>query len=815
MSDPLPPNPGDTSLQQTTTGDRNQAIGQILGGIVVYVSGGQAIINTGREAPAPDKTSTPLGPNPYKGLMAFQETDGDRFFGREKQIAVLWEKLRSLHETESAIRVLPIYGPSGSGKSSLARAGLIPELARRPIPGYNRARIAILVPGTHPLESLATVLARIVTQDLTPVAKTREFAGELEQTNGTGEYDGLRRIADVMPDVASAPLVVLVDQFEEVYTLCEDKTERDAFIGNLLHAAGDRAKRLTVIITLRSDFLGETQKHPVLNQLFSEQGYLVPAMTPEELRQAIAKPAELAGHSLDTATINLLVKDTEGREGALPLLQFALTRIWEGLTEGKQPAETLKAIGGVGGALAGEAQRIYDSLDEEERAIARRLFLGLVQLGEGTKDTRRRTLLNSLISYQNQPIQVKQIINLFAAPGVRLITLSTSGNTETAEVTHEALFDHWQQLRVWLESSRSDIRFQRRLDEAAHYWDEQGRPEGNLWRPPDLDLLKRYQQYAKEDMTSLQIEFFRAAEHAEDKRKRVQRFSLIGLILGIVLTSCLAFLARYQQQLAQEQRQEADLQRNIAFARELATRASLSEGNLQEFNDLTLLQQEFKLKLGLDSFSPQVVSLLGEIEPRIIRFSPDGAQMAVIDSSSLLHIFDIKNGKEINSPGKEVYDVSFSPDGWMVASAGRDGTLRLWSRTGQVISSLKGHADSLTATAFSPDGKLLVTASSDKTVKLWSLTGNLLRTLVGHTGIVNSAGFSPDGQYLLTASSDHTARLWTASGKEIAVIQHEDSVKLAVFTPNMLSIATVSGDSTVRFFQFDQVVKNSYSLRKN
>ncbi len=532
------------TLQQDVDGDRNQTIGQVLGGMVVYVSGGQAIINTAREELAPDAKAITLGPNPYKGLMAFQETDGDRFFGREKQIADLWSKLRQLHEAESTIRLLPIYGPSGSGKSSLARAGLIPELAKRPIPGYDRARVAVLVPGTHPLEALATVLARIATNDPIPVTKTREFATELVQKTQTNEYDGLRRIADVLPDINLSPLIVLVDQFEEVYTLCKTQDERNAFVANLLHAASDRSKRVTIIITLRSDFLGETQKHSVLNALFAEQGFLVRSMNEEELRQAIAQPAEIAGHPLDAATIDLLVKDTEGREGALPLLQFALTRIWEGLAEGKEPADTLKAIGGVGGALAGEAQRIYESLDENGKAIARRLFLGLVQLGEGTKDTRRRALIDSLVSCQDEPAKVQQIINLFAAPGVRLITLSANDTTETAEVTHEALFEHWQQFQAWLDSSRSNIRFQRRLDEAARYWDEHKKPEGLLWRSPDLDLLQDFTHRSDHDMTHLQIQFFHCAQAAAKKRihqKQFISFAFSGLMIATTIISLLSY----------------------------------------------------------------------------------------------------------------------------------------------------------------------------------------------------------------------------------------------------------------------------------
>jgi AAA ATPase domain len=178
------------SFEQNVEGDRNQTIGQVLGGMVVY---GTVIYNNPPAAPdsATAQTKDPkIGANPYKGLLAFQETDGDRFFGRDLQIKKLWEKFRGLQE--SATRLLTIYGPSGSGKSSLARAGLIPELKRQPLPGCEQARVVVLVPGNHPLESLATVLARIATNDPTPVTKTREFATELAQVSKDGIYDGLQ-----------------------------------------------------------------------------------------------------------------------------------------------------------------------------------------------------------------------------------------------------------------------------------------------------------------------------------------------------------------------------------------------------------------------------------------------------------------------------------------------------------------------------------------------------------------------------------------------------------------------------------------------
>jgi len=644
-----------------------------------------------------------IGPNPYKGLLAFQETDGSRFFGRSKQIEQLWDKFRRLHEGDSIIRLLPIYGPSGSGKSSLARAGLIPELARRPPPGYAQARVAVLVPGTHPLEALASVLARVATDDPTPVAKTREFAGELEKVNKEGDYDGLRRIADVLPDIAFSPLIVLVDQFEEVYSLCENLAERNAFIGNLLTGAGERSRHVSVIVTLRSDFLGETQKHPVLNRLFAEQGFLVPTMDEEELRQAISQPAQRAGHPLDKATIELLINDTEGREGALPLLQFALTRIWSGLASGKEPAETLKNIGGVGGALAGEAQRIYESLKPEEQDIARRVFLGLVQLGEGTRDTRRRTEIQKLVSQRDTPEQVKQVMARFSAPGARLITLAANAKAETAEVTHEALFDHWRQLQDWLDGSRSDIRFGRRLDEAAAYWDENGRPEGNLWRPPDLDLLRRYHQRFGDDMTELQVEFFNASLEAENARKQAaekaekeqkqQRQRLVGVLsTGLVLTTSSTLFAVYQLQ--QVQRQQVEQQASTAEAQ--------------------LSSQPVDAVIN-------AIAAFGRNQSAFVKF-PNYPLSASVQSS-LWNVIRVNKEQNRLQHRSEINSVAFSPDGKQIVSGSFDKTLRLWdASTGTPIGQpMKGHESAVRSLAFSPDGKQIVSGSWDNTLRLWNV----------------------------------------------------------------------------------------------
>jgi hypothetical protein len=377
-------------------------IGQtVIGATVIY---GSVTIIQGQQLPASDVSAAPSaaasaptpaeeGRNPYQGLLAFQPSDGDRFFGRAAEIEDLWQRFRALHEQAEATRMLVVYGPSGSGKSSLVRAGLVPELARRPPGGRAQARIALLVPGSQPLQALASVLARIATNDPAPVRKTREFAEELALPNGVGHYDGLQRIAALLPEADVWPLVVVVDQLEEVYSLCPDAATRQAFLANLLRAAADRTCQVAVVVTLRSDFLGATQADPGLNRLIQAQGVFVAALSEQGLRDAIRLPAERRGRPLETATVELLVEQSLGRDGALPLLQFALLRIWEGFREGRPAAETLRAMGGVGGALAGEADRIYSSLPPDDQRIARRLFLNLVQLGEGSRDTRRRVAL--------------------------------------------------------------------------------------------------------------------------------------------------------------------------------------------------------------------------------------------------------------------------------------------------------------------------------------------------------------------------------------------------------------------------------------
>ncbi|USR91014.1 pentapeptide repeat-containing protein [Phormidium yuhuli AB48] len=513
------------------SGDNNQ--------VTIYGS----VIKTQEKRITPAQLKT----NPYQGLLAFQERDYQRFFGRDRQIKTLWTKLRDLYEQNQQLRFLPVYGPSGCGKSSLVRAGLIPELVRHPLPVCHSVRVATLVPGPRPLEALAMVLAKVATNEPTPVAKSEEFLAVLEKPcavkpgmlGNQPEFCGLRKIAALLPEIDTSPLIVFVDQFEEIYSLCQSEEEREAFIGNLVQAAGDRSQQVTVVVTFRSDFLRELQQHPPLYHLFSEQGVLVRPLLVEELREAIAKPAELADHPLDEAVITLLLQQMQGQDHALPLLQFALTRIWEGLEAGVSEVETLTTIGGVGGALAGEAQRLYERLDEGDRALARRMFLGLVQLGEGSEDTRRRVLVSELVACSSEDDHLESIIEQFAAPGVRFVSVSLNQqHQETLEVTHEALIRHWNQLQDWIKESREALRKKRKIEELAQDWQESGQSKGYLLQGRLLRDAKEFQESSEGEtaLSALAREFIHKSQWKRrgDRAKSLGLYSLMPVTLILI-----------------------------------------------------------------------------------------------------------------------------------------------------------------------------------------------------------------------------------------------------------------------------------------
>jgi hypothetical protein len=477
------------------------------------------------------KNVSRLGLNPYKGLAAFKESDADLYFGRELLVDRLWQRFQRICEQSVTPRVLTMLGPSGCGKSSLARAGLIPEFARRSLPGKEILRVAVLVPGTQPIEALAGVLAKAITNDPIPLQKVSEVAKRLSSANSHGEFDGLQYVSTLIPEIQGSPLVILVDQFEEIYSLCKDKDNQRIFIENLLYAAGNPTGYVSVVITLRSDFLGETQRHPALNSLIgSDQGEIIPALSRTELRRAIVQPAIISGRNLEESTVDLLIKDAQDREGALPLLQFALSQLWESSSSGQNTTNLYHEMGGVGGALVGKAQEIYEKLNTAEQRIARRVFTRLVHIGKGTPDTRQKIAVSQLSASRDEREVIKSVIYLFSAPEARMLTLANYLGEETIEITHEALISYWQLLSQWVDQDRALLLQKQQIEDSAFEWEAGGRQSNQLL---EGFLLTKAIEFNRQQSETFPLSDKPAKTFIQSsiRRRRLSRFRALGFLI--------------------------------------------------------------------------------------------------------------------------------------------------------------------------------------------------------------------------------------------------------------------------------------------
>ena len=412
--------------------------------------------------------------NPYKGLRAFGEGDAADFFGRE---ALTQQLLVRMGEGGDLSRFLAVVGPSGSGKSSVVGAGLVPALRRGALPGSENWYIVELMPGAHPFEELEAALLRIAvnpptgsTHGLTLLAQLREDKRGL-----------LRAVRRCLPDDgsgvklnAATELVLVIDQFEEVFTLVPDESVRAHFLESLVTAALDERSRVRIVVTLRADFTDRPLNYVDFGELLRQRNEFVLPLTPDELEHAIVGPAERVGLQLETGLVAAIMHDVGNQPGALPLLQYALTELFD-KREGRMLTKAAyQSIGGVRGALGRRAEEVFAGLDEAGQETARQLFLRLVTLGEGTEDTRRRVLRSELESLaaptSNFQSPISKVIEAFGKH--RLLTFDRDPLTRgpTVELAHEALLREWPRLREWLNDSRADMRLQRQLATAAAEW---------------------------------------------------------------------------------------------------------------------------------------------------------------------------------------------------------------------------------------------------------------------------------------------------------------------------------------------------------
>ena len=757
--------------------------------------------------------------NPYKGLQPFLEADANDFFGRERLVD---ELIARISEPVEDARFLAVVGPSGSGKSSLVRAGLVPALRRGAVPGSDAWFVVEMHPGAHPFEELAASLTRIA---VTPLPGLVEGL----QRDGAGLF---RAAADILP-TPPAQLLVVIDQFEEIFTLVDDEDQRARFLGALATAATDPRSRVRVVVTLRADLYDRPLSHPVIAELMKGGTASITPLTPGELERAIAGPAEAVGVEVEPALVAALVAEVADQPASLPLLQYALTELFEQRDGERLTLEAHDAIGSVSGALAQRAEDLYGRLPPPGQEAARQLFLRLVTLGEeGSEDTRRRVPRAELSALDVEPEAMDAAVDAFGAR--RLLTFDRDPVTRgpTVEVAHEALLREWARLRGWVEAARDDVRAHRRLAAAAGEWVEAGRDASFLLRG---DRLRRFETWADtsglaltdSERGYLEVSVARRQVELETERARatrertLERRSLVRLRVVVGVLAVLALVASGLTALALDQRQQARREARVATARELAAAAIASLDQDPE-RSILLASEAVDVTREADG------TVLREAEEalhravqssRIIRTVPqggfglavssDGARFVTSGSDpgdATATVWDTGTGEELAVlPGRGgASSVALSPDDRLVATTHGDGTVRLWgAATGDELHVLRGHEGFATHPAFSPDGRLLATGGEDGTVRVWDVAAaSEEMTLMGHAGVVISTAFSPDGSRLATAGDDTTARIWDLATGEVATTlnSHAWAVTSVAFSPDGRRVATASADAEARIW---------------
>ena len=447
--------------------------------------------------------------NPYKGLHAFQESDAADFFGRDALVHRLIERLA---EEGNFSRFLAVIGPSGSGKSSVVNAGLIPALRRGDLPGSQNWLIAEILPGAHPLEELEVALLRLAVNP--PSSLLTQLH---EDKRGL-----LRAVRRALPNDNSV-LVLVIDQFEEVFTLVENLTERQQFLDLLYTTATDPRSPLRIVITLRADFYDRPLLYSGFGELMHQRAEVVLPLTADELEQAISRPAAQVGVSIEPGLVTTMAAEVNQQPGALPLLQYALTELFDYGRGNTLTLEAYRAIGGTLGALARRADALYDKLDGRGQEAARQIFLRLVTLGEGVEDTRRRVEQVELLAVGDDRGAIEEIIQTFAA--YRLLTLDYDPVTRapTVELAHEAIIREWLRLRAWLDESRADVRMQRLLATAASEWSRAGHDSGFLLAGSRLAQFEEWATGKRIALTKAERAYLDASIAEQQRQHEIER----------------------------------------------------------------------------------------------------------------------------------------------------------------------------------------------------------------------------------------------------------------------------------------------------
>ncbi|MFF4432813.1 hypothetical protein ACFYZ4_27090 [Streptomyces sp. NPDC001513] len=729
---------------------------------------------------------------PYAGLSAFQPEDADRFFGRERLTDELVAKVRDR-------RFLAVFGPSGSGKSSLLRAGLV---ARARASGWP---VMLFTPGPHPVEECAIQLA----------AATGEAPGalvtELSDDPSALHLRIRQNVIDRAPDIDT---LIVVDQFEEVFTLCGDRVERDAFISMLIAAATAATSRTRVVLGVRADFYGHCVQDPRLVDAIRDAQIAVGPMSSQELREAITRPAVLADCTVTGPLLAAVVADATGQPGALPLVSHAMVETWRRRSGSRLTLEGYQAAGGIQHALAHTAEAAYGALSPAQQDLARSLFLRLTALGDGTEDTRRRITRDEL----DPSPDTDHVLESLARQ--RLVTL----DEESVEITHEAIIRCWPRLRGWLTEDRERLLLHRRLTDATADWEAQDRDPHALYRGAPLAAALDLAAADGSRLTSREQHFLDASREAQAGEMAAVRRRTVRLRQLVTLLTVLMVIAATAGGLAVDSRDSAIHQRNVAIARKAAADAAeVRQHNPSLAAQLNLAAYrlaatgDVRDQLMSTFATPYTSRLTGHTSDVVsISFAPKSTVLATASWDRTVRLWDIGDAHHpvqlavVHQP-ERLMSVSFDEGGRVLATAS-ERSVRLWDVTDRrapaELSTLPDQQSAPTWVAYRPSGGLIATGHADGAARLWNVNDprhpRLLATLPGHSGKVASVTFSPDSRTAAT-TGDTTTRLWDVDHPAHPLLLdvlrgHTDTVTSAAFSPDGRTVATGSWDRTARLW---------------